>query len=74
MLKLLKHPPAEGDEKIVKKFAFLPIYEIKQSDGKYYFCWWEHYYVKQKYVKQFYPQTYGDPEESLNWVIIDRWI
>lgn len=74
MLKQLKTPPSIGDEKIIKKFAYFPIYEYKKSDGKYYFCWWEHYFVKQQYIQTARPAEFGEAEQYLEWINIDRWI
>lgn len=73
MLKEIKTPPKLGDERIVKKFAIFPIYEY-DIFGKYYFCWWEHYFIKQKYIEVHHPATYGEPDVCEQWITIDRWI
>ena len=74
MLKLLKTPPNKGDKRIVRRFAIFPIYEYKLSDGKYYFCWWEYYYLSQQYMKITIPAEFGTTEDILKWINIDRWI
>lgn len=74
MLKEIKAPNNIGDERIIKKFSYFPIYEYKKSDGKYYFCWWEYYYIKEKLFNKHYTQSLGPDEIYPTWVVIDRWI
>ena len=75
MMKELKLPPKVGDVRVKKRFAYFPIYEYKKIDGKYYFCWWQYYYIQQSFLeKKIYAGEYGNPEIMAEWITTDRWI
>jgi hypothetical protein len=43
--------PKEGDTKLLRKFAYLPIIVDNFSDDRKYKIWFESYFIKQTYRK-----------------------
>jgi hypothetical protein len=63
-----KREPREGDTKVVKKFAFLP---IKINDTT--IVWLHKYSVKYRY-KSVLVMTEWDRGYEFEWIEVDRWI
>lgn len=61
--------PSEGDVRVRRKFAWLPVHYY--IDTEMYYCWLESYQVKEKYAKVLHNEG-GFYTYSLEWKVVER--